>query len=207
MGGKFQLLASDKEGVVAFVNSLGALTAEQENKSTLDKINSAVSGFVFGDAGHRAVKDELLKLGLDSHEARKTFLANKMGIDANTPDNYRLVAYQNEMGQEILFRGHMDGDKKLVLTDSLPMPETPGQVHQFFQSSFKALPKPIEVSIEKSTVNQDGSISFELSPQEQTKLQTQATFASLVHKADGVQLTSNAALPGKPQTTGPILSA
>ena len=104
------------------------------------------------------------------------------------------------------FRGHMDGDKKLVLTDSIAAPETADQVHQFFQSFFKTLPKPIEVQIEKSTVTKDGT-KLDLSPDERKKLETQTTLAAAIQKSEDVQLTSNLRLPGKPQTTGPALNA
>lgn len=212
MGGKFELLAVDKNDVVGFVNAMGAAVTEYKNKSAVEKLSDGLGGFVsrlFDPSQERlnpTVKDEILKLSLDSHEGRKAFLANKLGIDANTSDDYRLVAYQNQMGQQIYFRGHIDGEKKLVLTDSLPVPEASGQLQQFFQSSFRALPKPIEVQIEKSKPNKDGSVNYELSPAEQTKLETQATFASLIHKSDGVQLASNSALPGKQRSTGPTLT-
>ena len=208
---KFELLAFDKAQVVSNVNAMGEEVAEYESKSPLAKIrqkaDELMSRLISSGAGaFSGLRDEISKLGLDSHEGRKDFLSKKLGIDGNTPENYRFVSYTNESGQQLLFKGHMDGDKKLVLTDSLAAPETASQVHQFFQSSFKPLPKPIEVQIEKATVAGVGT-KLDLSPDERRKLETQSAFASAIQKSGDVQLTSNARLPGKPQATGPGLNA
>ena len=207
---KFELMAMDKAQVVSAVNESGAEITTYKN-SLPYTVGYTVGAFLYKLIGKNGTKDvtileEGMKLGLDSHEGRKDFLSKKLGIDGNTTDNYRFVTYTNDSGQVMYFRSHMDGDKKLVLTDSIAAPETADQVHQFFQSFFKPLPKPIEVQIEKSNVTKDGT-KLDLSPDERKKLETQTTLAAAIQKSGDVQLTSNLRLPGKPQTTGPALNA
>lgn len=202
----FELVAVDKAQVVSMVNALGAEVSKSENKSApeeiYDRASALLTGLISGSVGKSlALKDEISKLGLDSHEGRKEFLSKRLGIDASTSDDYRLVTYANDAGQVMLFKGHMDGDKKLVLTDSIAFPESPDKIRQLFQSDFKPLPKPIEVQIEKSTVTSDGT-KLEVAPDEQKKLEMQTTLAAAIHKSGDVQLASNARLPGKQQTSG-----
>lgn len=204
--GKFELVTVDKTQIVSMVNALGAEVSKAESKSApekiYDKASALLTGLISGNGGKvLAFKDEVFKLGLDSHDGRKEFLSKRLGIDSSTSDDYRLVTYTNDAGQVMLFKGHMDGDKKLVLTDSIAFPNTPDKIHELFQSNFKPLPKPIEVQIEKSTVSPDGT-KLDISPDEQKKLETQATLAAAIHKSGDVQLASNARLPGKQQTTG-----
>ena len=209
--GKFELVAWDKNQVVSLVNAIGAEMAEYKNAGLLDKAEMNLGRFltplVTADGGRKvAVFNELTKLNLDSHEGRKEFLGKRLGIDASTSDDYRLATYTNDAGQVMLFKGHMDGDKKLVLTDSIAFPDSPDKILQVFQSDFKPLPKPIEVQIEKSTVTPDG-VKLDLAPDEQKKLETQSTFAAAIQKSGGIELASNARLPNKPQATGAGLNA
>jgi len=199
--GKFELVAIDKTQVVSMVNALGAEVSKAESKPAPEKIYGNAVEFVTSLLNPRAVaasglKDEIFKLGLDSHDGRKEFLGKRLGIDASTSDDYRLVTYTNDAGQVMLFKGHMDGDKKLVLTDSIAFPDSPDKILQVFQSDFKPLPKPIEVQIEKSTVTPDG-VKLDITPDEQKKLETQSTLAAAIQKSGDVQLASNARLPGK----------
>ena len=205
--GKFELVTVDKEQVVSFVNAVGAEVAKDASKSTIAKINASLASLLSASGGKLSLlKEEAAKLGLDSHDGRKEFLSKRLGIDASTADNYRLVTFTNDAGQVMLFKGHMDGDKKLVLTDSIAFPETPDKIHELFQSKFKALLKPIEVQIEKSTVT-SGGMKLDVSADEQRKLEMQTTLAAAIHKSGDVQLASNARLPGKPQATGAGLNA
>ena len=209
--GKFELVAIDKAQIVGMVNALGAEVSKAESKPAPEKIYGNAVEFVTGLLNPRAVaasglKDEIFKLGLDSHDGRKEFLGKRLGVDASTSDDYRLVTYTNDAGQVMLFKGHMDGDKKLVLTDSIAFPDSPDKILQVFQSDFKPLPKPIEVQIEKSTVTPDG-VKMDLAPDEQKKLETQSTFAAAIQKSGGIELASNARLPNKPQATGAGLNA
>lgn len=204
--GKFELVALDKAQVVHEVNAVGGEIAEYRNASLLNKAEYVSGAFMFGLIETKGkmrlnIAEEALKLGLDSHEGRKEFLSKKLGVDASTSDDYRFVTYTNAAGQMTYFKGHMEGDKKLVLTDSLAAPENPEQVHSFVQSGFKPLPKPIEIQIEKSTAGGAGT-KLEISPDEQKKLETQTTLAAAIHKSGEVQLASNARLPGKQQVTG-----
>ena len=199
--GKFELVAIDKTQVVSIVNALGAEVSKAESKPAPEKIYGNAVEFVTGLLNPRAVaasglKDEIFKLGLDSHDGRKEFLGKRLGVDASTSDDYRLVTYTNDAGQVMLFKGHMDGDKKLVLTDSIAFPDSPDKIRQLLQSDFKPLPKPIEVQIEKSTVTPDG-VKLDITPDEQKKLETQSTLAAAIQKSGDVQLASNARLPGK----------
>ena len=199
--GKFELVAIDKTQVVSMVNALGAEVSKAESKPAPEKIYGNAVEFVTGLLNPGAVaasglKDEIFKLGLDSHDGRKEFLGKRLGVDASTSDDYRLVTYTNDAGQVMLFKGHMDGDKKLVLTDSIAFPDSPDKILQVFQSDFKPLPKPIEVQIEKSTVTPDG-VKLDITPDEQKKLETQSTLAAAIQKSGDVQLASNARLPGK----------
>jgi len=199
--GKFELVAIDKTQVVSMVNALGAEVSKAESKPAPEKIYGNAVEFVTGLLNPRAVaasglKDEIFKLGLDSHDGRKEFLGKRLGVDASTSDDYRLVTYTNDAGQVMLFKGHMDGDKKLVLTDSIAFPDSPDKIRQLLQSDFKPLPKPIEVQIEKSTVTPDG-VKLDITPDEQKKLETQSTLAAAIQKSGDVQLASNARLPGK----------
>jgi hypothetical protein len=203
---KFELVALDKAQVVHEVNAVGGEIAEYRNASLLNKAEYVSGAFMFGLIETKGkmrlnVAEEALKLGLDSHEGRKEFLSKKLGVDASTSDDYRFVTYTNDAGQMTYFKGHMEGDKKLVLTDSLAAPESPEQVHSFVQSGFKPLPKPIEIQIEKSAAGGAGT-KLEISPDEQKKLETQTTLAAAIHKSGEVQLASNARLPGKQQVTG-----
>ena len=209
--GKFELVAIDKTQVVSMVNALGAEVSKAESKPAPEKIYGNAVEFVTGLLNPGAVaasglKDEIFKLGLDSHDGRKEFLGKRLGVDASTSDDYRLVTYTNDAGQVMLFKGHMDGDKKLVLTDSIAFPDSPDKIRQLLQSDFKPLPKPIEVQIEKSTVTPDG-VKMDLAPDEQKKLETQSTFAAAIQKSGGIELASNARLPNKPQATGAGLNA
>ena len=209
--GKFELVAIDKTQVVSMVNALGAEVSKAESKPAPEKIYGNAVEFVTGLLNPRAVaasglKDEIFKLGLDSHDGRKEFLGKRLGVDASTSDDYRLATYTNDAGQVMLFKGHMDGDKKLVLTDSIAFPDSPDKILQVFQSDFKPLPKPIEVQIEKSTVTPDG-VKLDITPDEQKKLETQSTFAAAIQKSGGIELASNARLPNKPQATGAGLNA
>jgi len=199
--GKFELVAIDKTQVVSMVNALGAEVSKAESKPAPEKIYGNAVEFVTGLLNPGAVaasglKDEIFKLGLDSHDGRKEFLGKRLGVDASTSDDYRLVTYTNDAGQVMLFKGHMDGDKKLVLTDSIAFPDSPDKIRQLLQSDFKPLPKPIEVQIEKSTVTPDG-VKLDITPDEQKKLETQSTLAAAIQKSGDVQLASNARLPGK----------
>lgn len=209
--GKFELVALDKAQVVHEVNAAGGEIAEYRNASLLNKAEYVSGAFMFGLIETKGkmrlnIAEEALKLGLDSHEGRKEFLSKKLGVDASTSDDYRFVTYTNDAGQMTYFKGHMEGDKKLVLTDSLAAPENPEQVHSFVQSSFKLLPKPIEIQIEKSTAGAAGT-KLEISPDEQRKLETQTTLASAMQKSGDVQLASNARLPGKQPGKGAGLNA
>jgi hypothetical protein len=209
--GKFELVALDKAQVVHEVNAVGGEIAEYRNASLLNKAEYVSGAFMFGLIETKGkmrlnIAEEALKLGLDSHEGRKEFLSKKLGVDASTSDDYRFVTYTNDAGQMTYFKGHMEGDKKLVLTDSLAAPENPEQVHSFVQSSFKPLPKPIEIQIEKSTAGAAGT-KLEISPDEQRKLETQTTLASAMQKSGDVQLASNARLPGKQPGKGAGLNA
>ena len=209
--GKFELVAIDKTQVVSMVNALGAEVSKAESKPAPEKIYGNAVEFVTGLLNPGAVaasglKDEIFKLGLDSHDGRKEFLGKRLGVDASTSDDYRLVTYTNDAGQVMLFKGHMDGDKKLVLTDSIAFPDSPDKIRQLLQSDFKPLPKPIEVQIEKSTVTPDG-VKLDLAPDEQKKLETQSTFAAAIQKSGAVELTSNVRLPNKAQATGAGLNA
>ena len=209
--GKFELVAIDKAQIVGMVNALGAEVSKAESKPAPEKIYGNAVEFVTGLLNPGAVaasglKDEIFKLGLDSHDGRKEFLGKRLGVDASTSDDYRLVTYTNDAGQVMLFKGHMDGDKKLVLTDSIAFPDSPDKIRQLLQSDFKPLPKPIEVQIEKSTVTPDG-VKMDLAPDEQKKLETQSTFAAAIQKSGGIELASNARLPNKPQATGAGLNA
>jgi hypothetical protein len=209
--GKFELVTLDKTQVVGLVNAVGAEVSQAESKSVPAKIyakaGALLNGLIFGnDEKSLALKAEISKLGLDSHEGRKEFLSQRLGIDPSTADDYRLAVYTNDAGQVTLFRGRMDGDKKLVLTDSLAFPDRPDKLHELFQSNFKPLPKPIEVPLEKSTVTPEGT-KLDVLPEEQKKLETQSTLAAAIHKSGDVQLTSNARLPGKPQTPSAGLNA
>lgn len=204
---KFELVTVDKEQVVSFVNAVGAEVAKDASKTPVAKINGYLASLFSAGGGKLSLlKEEAAKLGLDSHDGRKEFLSNRLGIDASTADNYRLVTFTNDTGQVMLFKGHMDGDKKLVLTDSIAFPETPDKIHELFQSKFKPLLKPIEVQIEKSTVT-SGGMKLDVSADEQRKLEMQTTLAAAIHKSGDVQLASNARLPGKPQATGAGLNA
>lgn len=205
--GKFELVTVDKEQVVSFVNAVGAEVAKDASKSPVAKINGYLASLFSAGGGKLSLlKEEASKLGLDSHDGRKEFLSKRLGIDASTADDYRLVTFTNDTGQVMLFKGHMDGDKKLVLTDSIAFPETPDKIHELFQSTFKPLLKPIEVQIEKSTVT-SGGMKLDVSADEQRKLEMQTTLAAAIHKSGDVQLASNARLPGKPQATGAGLNA
>ena len=170
--GKFELVALDKAQVVHEVNAVGGEISEYRNASPLEKAELFSGAFFFAmekDGMKKLnIAHEALSLGLDSHEGRKEFLSTKLGVDANTPDDYRFVYYTNDSGQMTYFKGHMDGDKKLVLTESLAAPETSDQVHAFVQAGFKPLPKPIEVQIEKS-IPAGNSTQLEASPVEQKK--------------------------------------
>ena len=209
--GKFELVALDKAHVVHEVNAVGGEIAEYRNASLLKKAEYVSGAFIFGltmsDGQKRLnIAEEALKLGLDSHEGRKEFLSKKLGVDASTPDDYRFVTYTNDAGQMTYFKGHMEGDRKLVLTDSLAAPENPEQVHSFVQSAFKPLPKPIEIQIEKSIAGADGT-KLKISPDEQKKLETQTTLAAAIQKSGDAQLASNARLPGKQPGKGAGLNA
>jgi len=204
---KFELVTLDKDKVVSFVNAVGAEVAKDANKSPVAKINGYLASLFSAGGGKLSLlKEEASKLGLDSHDGRKEFLGKRLGIDASTADDYRLVTFTNDTGQVMLFKGHMDGDKKLVLTDSIAFPETPDKIHELFQSKFKPLLKPIEVQIEKSTVT-SGGMKLDVSADEQRKLEMQTTLAAAIHKSGDVQLASNARLPGKPQANGAGLNA
>src|ERR1035441_9596880 len=108
--GKFELVTVDKEQVVSFVNAVGAEVAKDASKSTIGKINGYLASLFSAGGGKLSIlKEEASKLGLDSHDGRKEFLSKRLGIDASTADDYRLVTFTNDTGQVMLFKGHMDG--------------------------------------------------------------------------------------------------
>lgn len=212
---KFLLAAFDKANLVKAVNDLGNGVAAYKRQSFWTKAGDNISGLLFAPSDAYSVQARVLDSGAETHEGRKALLA-KLGVGGKTAETYRLVAYHNGPGNTVFFKGHMDGDNKLVLTESF-VPSAPdlqtAASELLVQPSFKRLPKPIEVQAEKTTatnLEKDGSIKFtefELSPAEKQKLETQATFVSLAHQAEHVQLAvSNTRLPNKQQTTGPGLT-
>lgn len=213
--GKFDLTALDKHMVVASVNEIGAEVAKYQNGSSIGRtlieavapVFDAIQGGMWGkgDQASQLEKANALHLaGVDTHEGRKEFLSKRLGITAETGDDYRLVILTNDQGQTVLFKGQMDG-KSLTLTESVSIPENMQStlgIGQLLESSFKPLPKPIEVKVENINQGQDGSTKLELNDEEKRKLQTQAAFAALVEQAKGVELVSNTRLPGKTEGAG-----
>jgi hypothetical protein len=192
---KFLLMAIDKDNVVRAVNKIGA-----------------------GIANHPLplpeLANDLKQAALDTHDGRKTFLA-KMGIDAGTSDKFRLVSYINEFGQSFVFKGRMEGGNKLILTDGVVpndklrdaeilMKRTEAVIYHLYKQSFKPLPKPIVISVDNLD-SRNGEEYLGLLPAEQMKLETQATFAKLIHQSENVQLASNDRLPVKKQSTAPSI--
>lgn len=213
--GKFDLTALDKHTVVASVNEMGAEVAKYQNGASIGRtlieavapVFDAIQGGMWskGNQSSQLEKANALHLaGVDTHEGRKKFLSERLGVTAETGDDYRLVILTNEQGQSVLFKGRMDG-KSLTLTESVSVPdnvESAMGLGQLLGSSFKPLPKPIEVKVENINQGQDGSTKLELNDEEKRKLQTQAAFAALVEQAKGVELVSNSRLPGKTEGAG-----
>ncbi len=204
---KFQLLALDKRVVVSLVNTLGAEAAREMTPFTPEIIKNNladVASLVTSFSHTRTVK--AVKLDLDEHKGRKDFL-NKIGIDSETPDSYRLLSFTNSVGQRTLFKGRMV-DNKLVLTDSIALADRSSRdtLHELMLADFKPLPKPIEVVVEKESIGKDGSRNLELAPEEKMKLELQSTLAAAIHKSGDVELASNSRLPAKQQSTGPAIS-
>ena len=213
--GKFDLTAYDKHAVVSAVNQAGALSAEYHSASGARSVLTEALDSVMGILQKHILKEEsaptALKAGaihlagLDTQEGRKKFLTERVGINAETGDDFRIVSLTNDHGQTMLFKGRMDGNGKLTLTESVPVPEnmqSPEGIGQFLESSFKPLAKPIEVKVQKTTQGAGGSTKLELSDEEKKKLQTQAAFAALAEKAKSVELVSNTRLPGKAEGAG-----
>ncbi len=206
--GKFDLTAFDKNAVVATVNEAGATLVDYQatasiGRTLLEAVQSGLLGK--GDQASQLEKANALHLaGVDTHEGRKEFLSKRLGITAETGDDYRLVILTNEQGQSVLFKGQMDKNNTLTLNESIPVPQdmqsTLG-IGQLLGSSFKPLPKPIEVKVDRVTQRADGTAQLELSADEKKKLQTQATFATLIEQSGSVTLASNARLPGQKETS------
>jgi len=199
MGDKFELLAFSQADVVHGVNQAGAEFAEdvRKNKGFLEQIVDTLTG---QHTAMEAAREAVNRLNLDTHEGRAEFLSKKLGIDRNTPDNYRLVGYTNDSGQKLLFKGHMEGDKKLVLTGSITLPDldNAANIPVLLQSSFKEVKPPIEVKIEKSEPAKGGQ-KLDILPEEQRKLESKAAFAMAIQKSGAVELTSNAKFPSAPK--------
>ncbi|MBV6500972.1 MAG: hypothetical protein CJBNEKGG_03466 [Prosthecobacter sp.] len=213
---KFDLTAFDKNAVVATVNEAGATVAEYQATASIGRtlieavapIFDAVQSGLLGkgdQASQLEIANALHLAGVDTHEGRKEFLSKRLGITAETGDDYRLVILTNKQGQMVLFKGQMDKNNTLKLTESVPVPEdvrsTLG-IGQLLGSSFKPLPKPIEVKVDRETQRVDGTTQLELNADEKKKLQTQATFATLIEQSGSVKLASNARLPGQKETSG-----
>lgn len=213
--GKFDLTALDKNAVVASVNEAGATVAGYQAGPSLGRtlldatvpiLDFIQGGFLGkGDNASQLEKANALHLaGVDTHEGRKEFLSKRLGITAETGDDYRLAILTNDQGQTVLFKGRMDGNT-LTLTESVPVPndmQSALGIGQLLGSSFKPLPKPIEVKVDRATQRVDGSTQLELNADEKKKLQTQATFATLIEQSGSVKLDSNARFPGQKGTTG-----
>lgn len=213
--GKFDLTAYDKHAVVSAVNQAGALSAEYQSASGARSVLADALDSVVGMLQRHLLREEsaptALKAGaihlagLDTPEGRKKFLTERVGVNAETGDDFRIVSLTNEHGQTMLFKGRMDGNGKLTLTESVPVPDnmqTPEGIGQFLESSFKPLPKPIEVKVQSTTQRPDGETKLELNDDEKKKLQTQAAFAALVEQAKGVEIVSNTRLPSKAEGAG-----
>ena len=213
--GKFDLTAYDKHAVVNVINQAGALVADYQSASgarsvltnALDSVAGMLQRHLFKEeSAPTALKAAALHFaGLDTQEGRKKFLTERVGVSAETGDDFRIVSLTNEHGQTMLLKGRMDGNGKLTLTDSVPVPDnmqTPEGIGQFLESSFKPLPKPIEVKVQNTTQGPDGSTKLELNDDEKKKLQTQAAFAALVEQAKGIELVSNTRLPSKAEGAG-----
>jgi hypothetical protein len=207
--GKFDLTAFDKNAVVATVNDAGATLVDYQatasiGRTLLEAVQSGLLGK--GDQASQLEKANALHLaGVDTHEGRKEFLSKRLGITAETGDDYRLVILTNEQGQSVLFKGQMDKNNTLTLNESIPVPQDMQSslgIGQLLGSSFKPLPKPIEVKVDRVTQRADGTAQLELSADEKKKLQTQATFATLIEQSGSVKLASNARLPGQKETSG-----
>jgi hypothetical protein len=206
--GKFELITMDKDQVVAAVNGIGVQLAQYKDASLLMKAGANIETSAMAIVSDSAAKKllfgtALLKTHLDSQEGRKEFLKSHLGIDANAADNYRLAIFTNSSGEQTVFKGRMENEHKLVLTDSLPVAETITQIPNFVQFNFKTLPKPIEVEVGKSSKIADGQ-KLELSPEQGMKLETQTTLAKALQSSKDVQVASNASLPfsGPPRGTG-----
>lgn len=208
--GKFDLTAYDKHAVVNVVNQAGALVADYQSApgarsvltDALDSIVGTLQKHLWKEeSAPTALKAGALHLaGLDTQEGRKRFLTERVGVSAETGDDFRIVSLTTDHGQTMLFKGRMDGNGKLTLTESVPVPDnmqSPEGMGQLLESSFKPLPKPIEVKVQNTTQGPDGATKLELNEDEKKKLQTQAAFAALVEHAKGVELASNTRLPGK----------
>ena len=192
MADKFNLKVLKSDEVIHLINEVGAKVA-----SGKDAFSDNALAFVFGTG---EAKSKLDSSGIDTHEGRKALL-KKLGVDSETSADFRLVSYTNDFGQEMIFKGRMDGDKKLILTDSLPISGDGGydRLNALLQGSFKSLPKPIEVKVDAVTPLKEGA-QLEISPEERKKLETQASLASAIQKSgDSVQLTSNARIPSPQQ--------
>lgn len=213
--GKFDLTAFDKHAVVATVNEAGATVAEYQATASIGRtlidavapIFDAIQGGMWskGNQASQLEKANALHLaGVDTHEGRKEFLSKRLGITAETGDDYRLVILTSDQGQTVLFKGRMDKNNSLTLTESVPVPhdmQSTLGIGQLLGSSFKPLPKPIEVKVDRVTQRVDGTTQLELSADEKKKLQTQATFATLIEQSGSVKLASNARLPGQKETS------
>ncbi|MFM2176656.1 MAG: hypothetical protein RL015_754 [Verrucomicrobiota bacterium] len=206
--GKFDLTAFDKNAVVATVNEAGATLVDYQatasiGRTLLEAVQSGLLGK--GDQASQLEKANALHLaGVDTHEGRKEFLSKRLGITAETGDDYRLVILTNEQGQSVLFKGQMDKNNTLTLNESIPVPQDMQSslgIGQLLGSSFKPLPKPIEVKVDRVTQRADGTAQLELSADEKKRLQTQATFATLIEQSGSVKLASNARLPGQKETS------
>ena len=140
-----------------------------------------------------------------------------LGIDKHTPDSYRLVMFEDEVAypkenvKMMLYKGHMDGANKLVLTEGLRVPiADPFGINEttvFLATSgskFHQLPEQIKIHTQQSTHDAKfpGTTRLNPSAEEKEKLEKQFNLASLVDKAADVQLASNAALPSKQQAVG-----
>lgn len=163
-----------------------------QNQEMIDKLTGdkeVISGTSQKAAyGHKTLEQ------LTTREGRKELLS-KLGIDANTPDDFRLVMYQDK-AQTVIFKGKAS-ENGVTLTDSMVIQDT-GNVAEglikdgHFKGEFKPLPKPIELP----AVGKEGKI--DLSPEQQKKLSADVTLMALAdHAMNGstAVASSNASLP------------
>jgi hypothetical protein len=222
----FDLRVVDKANATQMVNQVGSDLHLGEYQYASDRMieRSAVVLFdLFPDPdkpGHAATGIAPAVSGLATHEGRKLFLENKLGITGDTPDNYRLALHTSPEGNRVLFKGHQEGSQ-LIFTESLPLPTDARGVTRreeyikLLQSEFKPIKTPIRVDVKNVLEGEagelkgklDGKTPVVLTPEEQAKLNMNATFAQLAEKSLSIALDSQAALPYKQGAKGVVLQA